>query len=230
MAKSRGSGLTGFSSEERTDARTGNYKSWNETERQDEMSHFQGEVDRWRDKMSANEEEAVATYTGSSYQEINDYLRNDKYGTGDDKYYEQLIRQCDNGLKKFRLNENIEVHRRSTDDLLRSLNVRMSDFIDDWGDLDKTAYVNEIKTRVGSLVHDKAFMSTSTQRDTWSGSVHYIIRVPRGSSGAYVEHISRNAGEREFLLNRGTRLRVDGAEVVGGYPTVTLTVVGRKLK
>ena len=64
------------------------------------------------------------------------------------------------------------------------------------------------KSRIGKTVTDKGFMSSAvTEADAWFG-VKYKIYVPKGVSGMYVDPISRNSGEREFLFNADTQFIV----------------------
>ena len=58
---------------------------------------------------------------------------------------------------------------------------------------------------------DKGFMSSGThQNSAWSADVNYKIYVNKGVSGMYVDAISANSGEYEFLFNRETRFKVHG--------------------
>lgn len=70
-------------------------------------------------------------------------------------------------------------------------------------------------------VHHPAYLSTSLRPDMAMGFAHchlhgtdvvahlLKIHVPQGHPGAYVDHISRNPGEQEFILPRDTTLHID---------------------
>lgn len=196
-----------------------------------EKDHFKNDSLKWQSKMNKDELNAVQLYTGHSYREINKYLRNGLMGSGKDEHMEQIIRNAFNGLNKFELKEGIMVYRKSSSSLLSDLGVSYSEGL--WGvnQADLKSFVDKINTRIGSVVQDKGFTSTSTRKDVWAGDVHYEIRVPAGTSGAYVEHVSVHQSEKEFILNHGTYYKVTGARIENNVPVVTLQVVkasGRK--
>lgn len=43
------------------------------------------------------------------------------------------------------------------------------------------------------------------------------INVPKGHPGAYVEHLTHNEGEKEFILPRGTKLKYRGTQSHEGF-------------
>ena len=188
--------------------------------------HFEDEVNEWRGKMNPDQYEAVRAYTGSTYKEMNKYLRDGKMGTGESPYLEKLIRDCDKGVGKQQIMENMLVWRKSSAALLNDLGLHYEG--------NPQAFVNEAMRRVGSVVRDKGFTSTSTKTDRWYGAVHYEIKVPKGSSAAYVNQISKNRGEMEVVINRGTMYRITGARVqtIDGstHPVIELEIVGRKTR
>ena len=76
------------------------------------------------------------------------------------------------------------------------------------------------------IVHNPAYLSTSLSKrmakdfgydgiesGKISGgpevAIHHVlkIKVPKGHAGAYVDHFSKNGGEKEFILPRGMNLR-----------------------
>ena len=66
-----------------------------------------------------------------------------------------------------------------------------------------------LRSRIGRTVVDKGFMSSGTHTDSgWRNDVQYTIYVRKGISGMYVDPISLNSGEYEFLFNRDTSFRV----------------------
>ena len=69
-------------------------------------------------------------------------------------------------------------------------------------------------------IHLPAFTSCSLSRSTAKNFssrdeagdkyFHYVtIHVPKGSHGAYVDHVSANRGEREFILHPGAKVHID---------------------
>lgn len=85
------------------------------------------------------------------------------------------------------------------------------------------AVAAEWKKRVGSIVRENGFLSTSADQKfvkQWVGrrrvdglpSTYYEITLPKGTRGIYMPNFSGARGfdaEREFLLPPGSRLRVD---------------------
>jgi len=69
------------------------------------------------------------------------------------------------------------------------------------------------------IVYHPAYLSTSVNKsiakdfgrhdDDHGNQISHIlrIRVPKGHPGAYVDHFSQSAGEHEFLLPRGLKLK-----------------------
>lgn len=74
------------------------------------------------------------------------------------------------------------------------------------------------------MVHHPAYLSTSIRSKTAVGfarsnatehGMHILkIKVPEGHPGAYVAHISHAPQEREFILPRGTNLKLTGHRAV----------------
>ena len=190
---------------------------------------FQNAVDEWTGKMTEDEQRDVGVYTGYKYEDINKYLRDESMGSGEWPSMEEIIKNATSGINKFTLEHDMYVFRRSTSDLLSELGLTFHA-----GD-DANAFVREVQASVGSKVADRGFVSTSVKHINWSGDVRYEIQVPKGTSCAYVDHISHNRGERELLLNRSTEFKIVGARVEKATewfetdkPVVILRVVGRK--
>ena len=199
--------------------------------------HFEDDYKKFYDLLTNDEYDAIGTYTGYKYEDINDYLREGKMGTGEDEEIEEIVRNAEAGISKYKLTENLVVSRKSTDDIFRSL---ISEAFPNGVRLESTyhsdidSFVNTINKFAGSLVHDKAFTSSSTSRHIWHGSVWFEIKLPKGTNCAYVNPMSHNKGEMEVLINRGARYRVVSARAGStkdGYrPIVTLELVDFKAK
>ncbi|MCE6013345.1 ADP-ribosyltransferase, partial [Levilactobacillus brevis] len=127
-------------------------------------------------------------YTGDGYEKINGYLRN---GKGQKKVVKkaQLVQK---GISKFKLRYNTTVYRGiSNKGLKLSLNNR--------------------GLSVGSIYQDKAFSSTSLSKQValgFSSQCLLRINIPAGVHGAYIDPISKNKGEKEYLLKEGQKLIV----------------------
>ena len=153
--------------------------------------------------------------------------------SGENPYIEKLIRDCQRGLNKFKLDEDLRVYRQSSSQLLEQLGIPSYN-TGIWGDSgNKSEFMSALKSRIGSVVKDHGFTSTSMLKDAWGGDVRYEINIPKGTNCAYVAHMSQHHSEMELLLNRGTSFRITGVREEGGEPVVTMKVIrapGRKSK
>lgn len=212
MAKPTESGMT---------EKTITYTDYFETPDSEIDEHFKPDVDEWVERMDSDEHAAVNTYTGNKYKAMNKYLREGKYGTGENPELEKLIETCERGISKFLLKENVKVWRKSTADLLNKLGIPYNS--------NPEEYAKAISRCVGSVIQDKGFGSTSAKTTKWFGQVHYEIRLPKGSNAAYVNPISQNDRELEVIVNRGAEYRIVGArtQTVKGtlVPVVELELI-----
>ena len=68
---------------------------------------------------------------------------------------------------------------------------------------------------VGRVIQDKGFSSTSINSEIArsfaekNNGAQLQIHAPKGSKGAYLDPISEAIGEREVLLNKGQKFRID---------------------
>lgn len=159
---------------------------WHETMEKQDLTTMEFWSDYWRDEISPEELNGVRTYTGSGYSEMNKYLRGKISATR----FEDEIKHAMAALEKASLPEEVIVRRGTDYNILTELGVEISE-------------ANKDKL-IGSVVTDKGFMSTSpSPRGGFSGTIEYIIKVPKGSQAMYVDPISVNRGEEELLINRG---------------------------
>lgn len=133
---------------------------------------------------------ALEDYTGGGYNSLNKYLRHGEFPP-----YEKtpgvvidLQNNLDNSFKNAPLvPENLVAYRAINKDVVKDL-------------------------KPGDTFRDKGFISTSISPKIVSyldeGDLGLEIRVPKGTKGIYVEKVSRFKGEKELLLNRGTKFRV----------------------
>ena len=225
MPKSQISRIVGEQRQSRDD-NNGQYINFFDAQDNEIDEHYKDTVNDWWNKLPADQRIGVREYTGSTYTQMNNYLRKNKFGKGENPYIEKLIRDCERGIAKQKLPESVMVWRKSSAQLLEKLGLTYAG--------DPEAFVKETQRRVGSTVKDKGFTSTSTKTNRWSGSVHYEIKIPKGASAAYVNQISEHEGEMEIIINRGTIYRVTGARtqyIDGGMrPVVELEIVKRTTK
>ena len=153
----------------------------------------------WLQKITEEEERGVRIYTGSTYQSMNAYLRGLKTAKDVGQRIVKYVDWCASALEKANTPRDMIVRRGDNYNMLKDLGVDFSK-----GNLEN------IK---GSLVESKAFLSTSPDpRGGFDKDIEYVIKIPKGSQGMYVDSISQHEGEKEFLLNRGGKFIVEDVE------------------
>lgn len=153
--------------------------------------------DDWLKLITSAQRDGVETYTGSAYEEMNEYLRGLSSSISSSR--KQAIEDCTKALAKASLPQETIVRRGSGYNMLRELGV---DFSPD----NKSAVI-------GATVVDKGFVSTSpASGGGFSGSIEYVIKLPEGSQAMYVAPISRFSSEQELLINRGGRYLIEDVE------------------
>ncbi len=152
----------------------------------------------WESGLTNEEREALRTYTGSSYTSINRFLRGLKESSG----HENIIPLIDSAIEKGTVEH----------DLISFRGLR------NWADL-----YNGLRNggfKLGAPITGPGFSSSSIDttiaRKNFAGRsgayrVVYEIRVRKGSRAAYIGDykVSGLANEKELLLPRGSKLRVD---------------------
>lgn len=169
---------------------------WYDSVRKNDLSMMESWADDWLKTISATERGAVRTYTGSAYEDMNDYLR----GLSSTTYHADDIKACQAALAKASLPEETIVRRGSGYNMLQELG------------LGKITPQNKSNV-IGAIVMDKGFVSTSPDSSGgFSGSIEYVIRLPKGSQAMYVAPISKFRSERELLINCGGKYAVEDVE------------------
>ena len=143
--------------------------------------------------LTDEERNGIYQYTSYWYRDINTALREGHTPGGD---VQRFIDGATSGLSKWVAAEDVITFRGAnlhwTANLLGGTHEQMSD----------PAFLH---SRIGKTVVDKGFMSSGTHTDSsWTADVNYKIYVNKGVSGMYVDEISANSGEYEFLFNRDT--------------------------
>lgn len=73
-------------------------------------------------------------------------------------------------------------------------------------------YMDEIRDnlRVGDVLEDKGYVSTSTDIDVAERFGHYVMEVliPKGSRASSVDHLTSTSGESEVLIDAGAKFEV----------------------
>lgn len=155
--------------------------------------------DRWNQLMSDAERNGIYAYTGSLYDAMNRVLRKNE---NEGAYVQRQIDNAKAGLSKWVTMDEFVVYRGAYPGPTASLL---------GGTKDQLSDANFLRSRIGKNVTDKGFMSSAVhESDAWTGSskVTYKIYVNKGVSGMYVDLVSANRTEREFLFNAGTQFVV----------------------
>ena len=183
-----------------------NKEEWYKLLKSNDEDKFNDWYRKWRKKLTAEEVEGVRTYTGSAYRTMNGYLRGRISKSDAGKYYLDSIDMCKKALEKSSLPEEVIVRRGSTyGSIKRLLNETSKDIMD---------VSKEYQKYIGSVVEDKGFLSTSPDPyGGFSDDVEYIIKVPKGAQAMYVDLMSKHQGEKELLINAGSKFVIKDIEL-----------------
>lgn len=172
-------------------------------------------------KLSDREREAITTYTGSSFGDMNNYLRTGHVEHPDVKRDSDLLKELLE-TKGPPLTENIILTRR--------LNDKAIDFMFDeetaelagrsvfinFGGPPHEDFMNDLKSRiVNGNITDKGFLSTSHDTNVFmKQGIELQIHVPKGyDKGMFVESISDFGPEKEYLMAPGQSFKVIDLEM-----------------
>jgi hypothetical protein len=164
-----------------------------------EQPFRKAEAQRLSTSLTGTERAALTKYSGSLYAAINTALRQSN-GTSAGSNA-ATVKSLDSAMTKMRAPRDMEVYRGCGKP------------------------PGGFKALIGQFYTDQGFMSTSIGRTSgFSGTARLTIRVPAGTPGVYMESVSHFKHELEFLLARGTRLRILKVEDVAGTEHVTAVV------
>jgi hypothetical protein len=151
----------------------------------------------WPSSLTKAEYEAVRAYTGDNYYNINRVLRGlERSYEGNNEKYVELISQA---LNKYPVPEDVVVYRGTSIDSLGKLKNLPPDKL------------------VGKTIQEKGFMSTSLDpSQAFHNDITYVIKVPKGTPGAYVGGVSRFPGEMELLLDKGREMVITEVKPLEG--------------
>lgn len=175
-------------------------KTWMDMLKKNKEKELREWTDAWVPKLTKEELKSVQAYTGSAYFDMNRYLRGLERSTD----YKDKIKLAKDALKKAQLPRDTIVRRGSGFDSLKNLL-----------GVEKGSEIVPNKDRfIGAVIQDKGFMSTSPiASGGFSGDIEYIIHVPEGANAMYVDSISLHEGERELLINAGSKFVVEDMEI-----------------
>lgn len=177
-------------------------------------------------RMTEKQIAGIKRYTGSSFEEMNGYLRNlatglsekesvSKSGISSDQISD--MKKAIEGMKKASLERNV-ILRRGTD-LGDLAGFMPGEFYANKMALNEMS-IEELKARFeGTIGTYAGFTSTSSLYDRgFRGSVEMIFNAPKGTEATSIMSISRfGTGEGETLLNAGTKVRIVSIEESDGH-------------
>lgn len=155
---------------------------------------------QWMNSLSEGEKDAICSYTGGGYHDINGYLRkSDDPKLTSVSDVERSIKGLDSAISRYELKDNISVQRgvmeNALDDLMKQCEYDTSRLI-------------------GKIYQDSAFSSTTVLHGNFVATAKPIVLemdIPAGiGRGAYVNQLSgqyQNT-EYEFLIKRGARFLI----------------------
>ncbi len=143
----------------------------------------------WIKKLTKKEKTAIRKYTKNSidpkgmelFRRLNAMLRGD---TPKDTSLERYADVISSALRKSVIDSDIICYRRSAVDVLKDY-------------------------EVGDIYYPGQFLSTAvTEKGALNGEYLIVIRVKKGSIGAYIEKLSAYPSQRELLLDKDEAYRI----------------------
>lgn len=182
------------------------FKSFNHAQAQKSQDDYMAKSG---EKWTGAQKQAITVYTGSQYQQINDYLRGIDEDTS--PAYKKYATQIQAGMRPL------------ADDQLLIRGSSYKIFPEGFKS------VEGIKKLIGlgGEIADSGFVSTSIAGagGEFEKAIKLHIEAPAGSMGAYVRSISSHPNENEMILAAGTRYRVLSIDTSGHQPIVRLRVI-----
>lgn len=158
--------------------------------------------------MTEDSRGAIDAYTGDAYVDLNDWLR-----TGmedEDDWLESLTADIDAGIASFDLKQDISVLRGTSTGVLKDLGLHVDNIVGE--KLWDPAYLSS--TLAKSVANDFADIAVS---NSGGRRVFLQLDIPAGKGrGAFVDSISANSGELEFLIKRDAQFEVYASEEIEG--------------
>jgi SPP1 gp7 family putative phage head morphogenesis protein len=162
----------------------------------------------WVQSLTEDQHGAIDAYTGDIYTELNAWLRSGmEY---EDDWLESLTADIDSALAGFTLSQDISVLRGTSTEVLKELGVAIDKAVGKT--LWDPAYLSStIAKSVAGEFADMAVYNSGGQR------VFLQFDIPAGEGrGAFVDSISANSGELEFLIRRDAQFEVYAVDKLDG--------------
>ena len=174
------------------------------------------------------EEAATAIeYTAAQSSDYNAVGRSGRQANVDSKdKFERNAGILSRGLKKYRQNHDLTLYRAIDKDGLRAMFANDKSFADSIPTMDISELVTAMQSKVGAVIFDKGFMSTSTDKTFgWGGQVRLVIKLPKGSRGAPIMGMSAHENEHEYLLDMDQKMVITGAREENNKVQLYVTVI-----
>ena len=158
---------------------------------------------KW-DALDEKDKHGIIAYTNVYYSSINTALRHED--SGEIVALETQIEGARSGLAQFECATDVITYRGSNSHWVANL-LKSDEYLatSELKNLDDHAILKDadfLQGCIGKVKRDRGFMSSAvTKSDAWASDVLIKIYVPQGTKGTYVDLISANPTEREYLFN-----------------------------
>nr|WP_317332804.1 ADP-ribosyltransferase [uncultured Romboutsia sp.] len=183
----------------------------------------------FRDKLTADEANAISLYIKRDYQAINDYLRKGKQPNN--KELNKKIELISNALSKKPIPEDVVVYRRVGLDIF---GYPISHTFDNKDPKIKQKLIDEFINKYnGKTIKNLAYSSTSLSSADVSSfqprKAIFRLTVPKGTKAAYITGFDEYASEKEIILDKNSNFEIYRitpiTEIHPGNKSVTKLVI-----
>ncbi|PEA06362.1 ADP-ribosyltransferase [Bacillus cereus] len=167
---------------------------------------------KWKQELAREEMKAIIEYTKNA-NPINSYLRENDGNLGVDFTKDQKIKQIDKALVKTNISHHMVVYR-GTDGIVFGEGYQQS-LMDGYRvNPEIAAEIREKYT--GVLLTERGYLSTSlvTETQFMARPVLIELKVPSGTSAAYIDPISYYPGQYELLFARNTQYYIEDIKII----------------
>ncbi|MGG1148180.1 ADP-ribosyltransferase [Bacillus wiedmannii] len=183
---------------------------------------------KWKHELKQDEIQVITEYTKNA-NPINSYLRENDGNLGSDPVKDQKIGQMDKALDLAKVSHNMIVYR-GTDGIIFGEKYQGSLMNGNKVNAEVAAEIKEKFT--GTHLTERGYLSTSLLNETqfMARPVLIELKVPEGTSAAYVDPISYYPGQFELLFSRNTQYRIDNIIIIDNNGNQKLKVEATILK
>ncbi len=194
--------------------------------------YFSDINEKFKEETNVEDKNNFRYYTGSSYTKVNELLRgiwdyeiNGQLTKETKDSYQQMAIQMEKSLNKVsELPSNIVTYRGTNLKTFAPYNIKSLD---------------DLKSLEGNYIYDNGFVSTSLlksvcmfQKETsYFGKYNILVKyiIPRESKEGIPIFNSYYTDESEYLINRGSLVKVMDTTITNGCAYITCILIPRKL-